>query len=156
MLRVDGVPEVQAAAQYFARLEAPTRAAIREQSRAWAPQLVRAAAARARGEVEAALAQSGRTTVSTRGLVAVFGSSGSFKGTPLRELTGFEFGAYRDDFTRYLSRRNGRAFTVTRRTKKQMRQRNKDGWFIFPAVAQTTPALVSAWLRAITEVARGR
>jgi hypothetical protein len=36
-----------------------------------------------------------------------------------------------------------------------MSPRKKDGYFIFPAVAEMTPKLVAMWVRAIADVARG-
>jgi hypothetical protein len=36
-----------------------------------------------------------------------------------------------------------------------MSARNPDGYFIFPAVAEMTPRLVSMWVKAITRIAKG-
>lgn len=163
MLHVKGTAELAAAAAYFGRLDAPTRAAIRTEAKRWAPTLVREAVVNAsrHGPVAVRVAQSGKTTVTGKGLVAVFGSTGFLasegRRVPVARLTGWEFGADREKKTRYISRQrtSGRAMDVYRRTRRQMPPRKANGWFLHPAVAEATPTLVAMWVRAVADVARG-
>ncbi len=151
MLKVDGLPELQATALLFAKADKPTQAAIRKASQAWAPTLRAAAVRRAHDPVSRAVAGSGRVTVNSKGLVAVFGS-GSFHGEPLSNLAGpWEFGGNQQRKETYMSRRKGRSMKVTRRTQVQIPQKTPNGRFIYPAVADCTPDLVGRWVRAVVE-----
>jgi hypothetical protein len=79
------------------------------------------------------------------------------RSVPVMKLTGVEFGTNKQEQkVEYVSRgRSTGLFPVRRRVKSGMSPRNKDGYFIFPAVAEMTPRLVSMWVRAIADVARG-
>lgn len=154
MLKVNGIPELEAAAALFAHLDKPTMAAMRKESTKWAPKLRAAAVQGAKGPIDHAIAASGKTTVTAKGLRAVFGS-GSFHGEPLSALTRpWEFGTARPQAkTSYLSRQrtSRRAMKVTRRTQLQVPKRAVNGRFIYPAVARATPDLVSLWVRAVVK-----
>lgn len=165
MLRVEGLNELRLAAAYFGRLDQPTRKALREEARRWSPMLVREAAVLASSQPAPAmaLAKSGKITSTNAGLVATFGGTGFFNASggrrvPVRRLVPFEFGAAQGKFEKYVSRQRTtkRAMIVRRRAQAQMRQRRPTGYFIFPAVADSTPTLVAMWVRAVAEVARGR
>jgi hypothetical protein len=161
MLKITGADELKAAAAYYGRLDAPTKKAVRSASQSFAPRLKRAAAARARGPVDRRIAQSGKVTVNNKGLVAVFGSTGRLpSGEPLRTVAApYEFGSgRRQTTTTYLSRQRQTrsAMRVERRTKVQLPGILPTGRFLFPAVADVTPELVSAWLKALADVARDR
>jgi len=154
MLKVRGIPELEAAAILFKNADRETRRALAQQSKAWAPTIIRAAKMHAELPQDRAIAGSGRVTVNTKGIVATFGAAGRLgSGTPLREITRpFEFGTQNDDtFTTYLSRQRTtkRAMKVTRRTRKSLPAWNKTGRFLYPAVADTAPELVSRYVRAI-------
>lgn len=45
--------------------------------------------------------------------------------------------------------RAGRAYTATRHTQRQLRPRNRTGYVVFPAVADSVPRLMSLWLQTI-------
>jgi hypothetical protein len=76
---------------------------------------------------------------------------------PVAKLTGYEFGTGKQaQKVAYTSRgRSTGLFKVKRRVKSGMSARNTDGYFIFPAVAEMTPKLVTMWVKAIAGVARG-
>jgi hypothetical protein len=161
MLRVEGTDELRLAAAYYGRLDKPTRAAIRTEARKWGPTLVREAVvgASGRGKAAVAVARSGKVSTNTKGLIATFGSTGTFHGEPLRNLAApFEFGGNQEKYETYLSRQRStrRAMTVTRRAQRQIPARRRTGYFIFPAVADATPTLVGMWVRAIARVAEDR
>jgi hypothetical protein len=157
VLTVRGLTELQAAAVAFKECEAPIRKALQKEARTWAPTLVAAAAANARGQVQQQeIAASGRTTITNKGPTAVFGSTGRAGRTPLAKLArAYEFGTDdRQRKTEYLSRHrtSKRAMHVKRRTMAQLPARNPDGHFIHRAVAEKTPDLVARYVRAIAEV----
>jgi hypothetical protein len=162
VLRVTGTRELQLAAAYFGRLDAPTRAAIRVEAKKWAPMLVREVVVKASSQPDPsmAVARSGKVSVTNRGLVATFGvgryRSGK-RNIPLERFTGYEFGANREQKTRYVSRHktSGKAMDVYRRVKRGMPPSRRKGWFVFPGMAEATPTLVAMWVRAIADVARG-
>jgi len=152
MLRVDGVDEVKATALLFARADKPTQAAIRKESAKWAPELRRAAMRRATDPVSRKVAASGKTTVTAKGLRAVFGASGTHGKARLSELAApWEFGGNRQRKETYMSRRKGKSMRVTRRTQAQIPAKAPDGRFIYPAVADATPDLVGRWVRAVVQ-----
>jgi hypothetical protein len=163
MLRVDGIDELRLAAAYFGRLDKPTRRAVAAQAKQWAPMLINQVQreAHTHGPPAVAVAASGKTSATTKGLVASFGTSGYMpsggRRIPTSKLTGYEFGTGKQQQkVKYVSRgRSTGLFPVRRRVKSGMSPRNKDGYFIFPAVAEMTPRLVSMWIRAIADVARG-
>ena len=152
MLEIRGIADLREVARMFRDADAETRKAIRTEARAWAPTLIRAARARAPGRVEAAIADSGRTTVVANGVKATFGASGRLSsGEPLREVTRpYEFGTYRQN--RYVEHRGrsplNRYYRVRRRTMRQIPAMDPDGRFIYAALAATTPDLVSRWVKA--------
>ena len=85
----------------------------------------------------------------------VVGSARKFAGgTTTAELAPiYEFGGYQN-FERAYARRNrgsGGYHRVTRHTQRQIPRTEKSGRFIYPAVADAAPMLVSAWVQAIAE-----
>lgn len=152
MLKVDGLPELQATALLFAKADKPTQAAIRKASQAWAPTLRAAAVRRATDPVSRKVAASGKVTVTAKGLRAVFGASGNHGKAKLSELAGpWEFGGNRQRKETYMSRRKGKSMRVTRRTQVQIPAKAPNGRFLYPAVADATPDLVGRWVRAVAE-----
>jgi hypothetical protein len=150
MLTVE-TDEVRAAAALWGRLDKPTRDGIRKASTAWAPALQRAVLRRAVTPIPKAVAMSGKVSVNNKGLVARFGSTGTFKGTPLARLARpWEFGGGHGKYTEYVTRsRAGNGYRIRRRAAEQVPDRYPKGRFIYPAVADATPSLVSMWVRAI-------
>jgi hypothetical protein len=163
VLHVEGVNEVRLAAAYFGRLDQPTRKAVAAEAKKWAPMLVNRVQreAHTQGKPGVALAASGKVSATTKGLIASFGTTGAMasgsRRIPASKLAGFEFGTSKQQQkVKYVSRgRSTGLFEVNRRVKAGMSPRRKDGYFIFPAVAEMTPKLVAMWVRAIADVARG-
>lgn len=155
-LTIKGTAELQAAALLFRNADTNTRAAIREASAAWAPTLRQAAKAKASGEVMRRVADSGKITVTTKGLKATFGSTGKVSGAKLSELAApYEWGTTKPEeySKKYLSRHriSGKAIKVSRRTKRQIPRRRSPGYAIHPAVAEKTPELVTRYVRGIAK-----
>ncbi len=156
MLKVEGVEELEAVVLLFKRAPAEIKRGIRQESRAWAPSIVAAAKSMARGPVERRIAASGKVTVTDRGPVARFGSSGRLRpGVPLARIARhYEFGTNRRNMkTKYLGRNRYTrdAQFITRRTRRQLPQRNATGRFVYPALAEETPALVARYVRVIAK-----
>ncbi len=148
--------ELKLAALAFSRADAETKKDMRKVTASLAPTLQRAVAANAVHPIQRRVAASARLRTNRKGLVAVFGSAGRLDdGTPLRRVVGpFEFGdSTPNDYTRYLTRHriSGRSYLVNRRAERQLPARRKDGYTIYPAVAQVTPSLVSQWVRVIAQ-----
>lgn len=162
MLKIKGIPELQAAARAFAQAEPSTRKAVAEGAKAFGPELVKDAERRASalGPIERAVAGTGRVSATTKGLRATFGSSGAFHGEPLRNLARpFEWGGPREKYETYLSRQrvSRRAMQVKRRTQRQIPSRSPKGRYTAPAVEALTPKLAAAWADLIArEVLHGR
>jgi hypothetical protein len=144
-------------------MDKPTRRAVAVEAKKWGPMLVDRVQreAHTQGKLGVAVAASGKTSATTKGLVASFGTTGFMpsgkRRIPVSKLTGVEFGTSKQQQkVRYVSRgRSSGLFEVERRVKAGWSQRNRDGYFIFPAVAEMTPKLVAMWIRAIADVARG-
>jgi hypothetical protein len=169
VLRVEGADELRLAAAYFGRMDKDVRRAVAAEAKQWGPMLVDQVQrhAHAQGKLGVAVADTGKISATTKGLVASFGTSGYMKSggkgntkersVPVIKLTGAEFGTNKQgQKVPYTSRgRSTGLFKVKRRVKSGMSARNPDGYFIFPAVAEMTPRLVSMWVKAITRIAKG-
>jgi hypothetical protein len=152
MLRIDGAQEVRAAALLYRRAPREVQSRIRREAKVWAPTLRAAAVRRATDPVSRAVAESGKVTVTARGVRAVFGAA-RWRGVDLRRVARpFEFGTSQPDAwsDAYLTRTAaGRSVKVqSRRTQRQIPARSS-GRFAHAAVAETTPDLVGRWVRAI-------
>ena len=126
--------------------------AIEQESRRFAPLLIRSAQVHARGEVEKRIAQSGQAKVAKDGFVVSFARSGKVSGAKLSEIARpYEFGTSNPErYTEYASRSpKGKAYRVKRRTQAQIPRHVPTGRFLHPALADVTPKLVSAYVRAI-------
>jgi hypothetical protein len=65
---------------------------------------------------------------------------------PSEGYAGIEFGGDRNAKATYqATSKNGKRFTVTRRTQRQMRPRRKAGYVVFPAAADIIPRLAALW-----------
>lgn len=85
----------------------------------------------------------------------VVGSAKKFSGgeTTAGLAAVYEFGGqqnYRRGYARRNQRSGGR-HKVVRHTQRQIPRREKSGRFIYPAVADAAPMLVSAWVQVIAE-----
>jgi hypothetical protein len=89
----------------------------------------------------------------------VVGGSGRFAGgaTTAELVRVYEFGGYRDAVGTYRGRSpRGTAYTVTRRTQRQIPYVNRTGRFVYPSVAEAAPMLVRAWVATIVDAYEGR
>jgi len=164
MLDVEGTTALKLAAAAYGKAPAEVKKAIRDVSKTWAPQLkagVSERAAQMPAQAQApmwAVARSARTSTNARGLVATFGASGTFHGTPTRRLAApFEFGGDRRKYERYISRqrKTKQRMYVERRAQAQIPMRRTKGYAIFPTVADLTPELVAAWIKTIIDATTG-
>lgn len=152
MLTVD-TSDLAALREQLHRARTDIKKNLDEESRRFAPMLVRSAQAHASGEVEKAIAQSGSVRIVRDGFVVSFGRKGRVSGAKLGEITRqYEFGTNDPDrFSEYRSRHrtSGKAMKVRRRTRRQLPAFVKTGRFIYPALAEVTPKLVARYVRAI-------
>ena len=86
----------------------------------------------------------------------VVGSSGKIGREPIRDLVReYEFGGDRDFRAKYGSTSpKGKRHPVTRHTQRQLPWGRKQGRFVYPAVAQIAPQIVSMWLGILTSTYR--
>lgn len=152
MLSVKASPELQYAVIAYKRAPAEVRKGLRDAARQWSPDLVSAVRSGARQPIERAIVDSGKVSLTAKGLTARFGS-GKWRRAHLGDVAGpYEFGTlYPYTYTEYLSRRHGRSVIVDRRTRTKVPDRTPEGRFIYPGVARATPALAARWLRLIAE-----
>jgi hypothetical protein len=158
MLRIDGIPEVQAAALLWSRAPEEIRKGIKAESAKMAPVLRQAMQQQAGDRVTSILAATADVGVTSKGLIARAGSRGKVGRTPARELVRqYEFGSPRRTTatTKYMrrNRTSGGGHYVTRHTHMQLPSRNPDGRFAYPAVARVAPELVARWVRVVAEAA---
>jgi len=159
VLHVEGTRTLQLAAAAFGRAPREVRAAIRDTAKGWAPLLRNTSSQYAamhprNPDLALAVARSAKLTSNTRGLVATFGASGTFRGEPLRNLAApFEFGGNQQKYEQYIARhRKSRTrMYVERRAQAQIPKRRRQGYYIYPAVAVDTPRLVAAWIKTIID-----
>lgn len=133
-----------------ARLEPEIRKNIRNQSKrtiipAWKAELEKNASTTAERRL---LANTGKATVTDRNVILRAANAGrglSGGATPAGDWHAFEFGALHSK-VRYQTRsRNGKVYEVTRRTRRQLRRRNKSGYVIFKAISNVVPRAASLW-----------
>lgn len=81
-------------------------------------------------------------------------SAGSVKAlpgglVPSRDYHAVEFGVPdREERRPYEARsKHGRSFTVNRRTRRQLRDRNRNGYVVYPAAADAIPRIASLWVQ---------
>ena len=154
VLSIRGIEGLEAAARAYAAAPRTTQDAVKEGAKQLGPELVRAAQRRAAGSIENAIAASGKTAATAKGLTATFGSTGSYHGTPLRTFARpWEWGGPRERFQAYIGKQRDskRAMRVNRRTQRQIPATDYDGRFVSPAVEETTPRLAAAWADLIAE-----
>ena len=141
---------VNQAADLMRRVPKDTRKEMNRRVRDYVNPWLRSAIRRnARTEVERKLAGTARVRGGSNPAVVV-GSSGKFSGGAKgRDIVGpYEFGTYNPYVKTTYTRRSprGRTHTVKRATKAQLPRRNDGGYFIFPAVKEAGPMIVSAWV----------
>lgn len=97
------------------------------------------------------LASTARVQVSDQNITlrsAAIGRPLSHGLRPSEGYAGVEFGGDREAKATYTAKsKNGKSFTVTRRTQRQMRPRNKSGYVVFPAAAEIIPRLAALWVQ---------
>ena len=155
-------PELQATILLYRRASPQVQKAVKASVKAWGSNVVTAARARARGDLQERIAVSARTQMTAgKGVRAVFGSSGTvLSGTganktrvPLRALARpAEFGANRAVWAIYSARTpRGRTARVRRHTQRQYRDYRRAGMFAWPAVADVTPDAARMLVQAMRE-----
>jgi hypothetical protein len=110
------------------------------------------------------LVATARATVSNQNITLKSGSVGrALSGglLPKRDAHAVEFGANRQAKTTYAATSTrGRPFTVSRRTKAQLRPRKRNGYVFFPTIADLTPRILSLWVqttvRTLAEALEGK
>lgn len=100
----------------------------------------------------AVLVKTGRVRVSDQNVTlsaATIGRKLSGGLDPKQEYHEVEFGAVdREAYRRYeATSSRGRPYTVNRRTKRQLRARNRKGYVVYPAAAEAIPRLASLWVQ---------
>jgi hypothetical protein len=67
---------------------------------------------------------------------------------PSQLAGGVEFGANREEKTTYTATsKNGKRYSVTRRTKRQLPSRNTNGRIVFPSSRKAVPRLAKLWVQ---------
>lgn len=67
---------------------------------------------------------------------------------PSQSYAAVEFGADRQTKTTYeATSKKGTRYTVTRRTRSQLRPRKQAGYVVFPAAARVIPRIASLWVQ---------
>lgn len=112
----------------------------------------------------AALVATARATVSNQNIKLSAGSVGRpLAGglLPKRDAHAVEFGGDHNARATYRARsRKGTSYSVTRRTRAQLRPRRRSGYVFFPAVAHIAPRVLALWVqtavRTISEALEGK
>lgn len=72
--------------------------------------------------------------------------SGGLK--PSESWAGVAFGADQEKTSTYSATSNkGKRYDVTRRTRRQLRPRNKKGYVVYPAAAEMIPKIAALWVQ---------
>lgn len=100
-----------------------------------------------------ALAQTARVAISDQNVTlksAAVGKKLSGGLLPSANYAGVEFGADRQVKTTYTATSSkGNQYSVTRRTRAQLRPRRKGGYVVFPAAAGIIPRMASLWTQTV-------
>lgn len=94
------------------------------------------------------LASTARVQVSNQNVMlrsAAIGRSLSGGLKPSASFAAVEFGANKVATTYQTHSKKGKPYQVTRRTREQLRPRNKKGYVVFPAAAAMIPRLAALW-----------
>jgi hypothetical protein len=110
------------------------------------------------------LGDTARASVSSNGITLKSASVGKvLKGGFVTKAmyAGIEFGADRAVKNTYQARSSkGKTYSVTRRTRAQLRPRRRSGYVIYPAAAEFIPRAAAMWtqitVRVIAEAAEGK
>lgn len=161
MLRTGDNRALEAAVLAFKRGDRALKSTMNKETRTrmtpvW-KSLVESKAA-ARGGTSAVVLGKGARIKAGLPPVAVAATSGrKMRGglTPRDDWHAFEFGGQRSKETTYTRRSpKGTTHQVTRHTSRQLPGRTKQGWVVYPAVAEITPRMVSMWIFIIAETYR--
>lgn len=157
-LVIDSQP-VNDAADLMRRVDKDTRKEMLKRVRQGVNPWLRSAIRRnASGDAERKLAGTAKVRGGQNPAVVV-GASGRFSGGARgRDIVApIEFGTYAPYTKNQYTRRSPRGTThrVKRATRAQLPARTRSGRFIYPAVADAAPALVSAWVGYIYDTWEG-
>lgn len=155
-INVYGSRELQAILSAMRVLDRDTKGHIRRETKAIADtEWRRAVAERAGTRLEQrVLASTARATASDQNVTlksAHIGRSLSGGLKPSEHYAAVEFGANRGSYTTYTRRsQRGGTHKVKRRTANQLRNRNRDGYAVYPAAAEIIPRIASLWVQTVT------
>lgn len=168
VLQIDALSsrELQAVLLAIKSLDKETQGQIRRGTKAiaaaeWTQALAEQANTRLEHRV---LVDTGRVTPSNQNIKlssATIGRSLSGGLNPSQSYAGVEFGANRNDQRTYTAHSStGKSYSVTRRTKAQLRPRMRKGYVFYPAVARMVPRIAALWaqtvVRAVGEALEGK
>lgn len=147
--------ELRATVQGLKRLPRDLQANIRKYTKSeMAPEWQRGLAEHAISRTQhRALVDTARVTVSNQNVMLKSATVGKpLRGglDPKSSWAALEFGADRgiDAKTTYTATsRKGRAYKVTRNTRRQLPPRSRTGWVIFPTARDLTPRFLSLWVQ---------
>lgn len=148
-------PQLQAMLTRIRELPAETRKQVRVATKAealpiWRESVAANVTTRAEG---IAFAKTARVAVTDRGVnlqSARIGKPLSGGLNPRTQWHALEFGGSPD--TRRpvdMTSRKGKRYTAVRRTQAQLRPRRRNGYVVYPAVAEAVPRVLSLWLQTI-------
>ena len=149
--------EVNLAADLYRRADKQLRKefnkAASSQGNPWLRHAIRR---NAKGPQDVKIANTARLRNGQRPGVVV-GGSGRIGREPIRNLVReYEFGADREYRVRYASTsEKGKRYPVTRHTQRQLPWRRPNGRFVYPAVAEVAPQVVSMWLAILMDTYEG-
>ncbi len=147
---------VMDAADLFRRADKDLQKRMRQTvNREVAPWLASAVRRNGKGAVDRKIASSARVRTGSNPAVVVAGRKLSAAATAASAdvVRVYEFGGNREYKGRYTGRSpRGRAYPVARRTQRMIPWGNRQGRFIYPAVADAAPMLVGAWVGLIGEM----
>jgi hypothetical protein len=148
-------PQLRAMLTRIRELPADVRKEIRVATKAaalpiWREEVAGNVQSRAEG---LAFAKTARVAVTDRGvrLQAARIGKGLSGGLDVKtQWHALEFGGERDvKRTIETTSRKGKRYTATRHTQRQLRPRNKTGYVVFPAVADSIPRVMSLWMQTV-------
>ena len=157
LLRVDARAsrEIQAILFGMRRAEPEINRSIRRYTKeAIVPEFQRSMAEHADPRLEhRALVRNAKATVSNQNIKLTAGRTGrALSGglLPKRDAHAVEFGGDRAAKRTYEARsRKGNRFSVTRRTRAQLRPRRDRGWVFHPTAAAMIPRILSLWTQIV-------
>jgi hypothetical protein len=155
-VRIDGVREMQAAAVALRGIDKDVRRDITKGVRqVVAPVWKQAVEKNATRRMDRAVLTPGtRVNVGMRPTLVAASSRKALSGglVPTESWRAYEFGGKRGTTKKYRGRRGGKAFPVTRHTKRQLPEFKKGGRVLYPAVADIAPRVFALWSQTVVRL----